>query len=743
VTSLLEGLNDQQHKAATHFDGPLVVFAGAGSGKTRIITTRIAHLIENGVMPWEILAVTFTNKAAGEMRERVISLCPQAKRTMVTTFHSACARWLREFATELGYTASFTIYDDKDSTAALKKIIKDANPKADLPSTVAEMRSFIHFAKTQGFFPQDVERFANEHPKLVPLGGVSLYQRYQEFLADCNAMDFGDLLLNMLLLLRRNEAVRSILTKRYQYILVDEFQDTNKTQFEIVSTLASNHQNLFVVGDDDQSIYSWRGATPANIIDFDKSFPTAKKVALEQNYRCTGNIVKAASQLIANNTTRAPKTLFTKAEAGSAIDVHIESDGEMEAWWVANQIKTEKTAFPHENVAIFYRTNSQSRPLEEALIRANIPYTIFGSVEFYDRAEIKDLMAYLKLMVNEKDEVSLRRIINVPTRGIGQKAVEAIANEAKNRGISMYEAVVQLANEGMPRVGPKLRYFVDLMTALKKDILSSDLDDAVGILLEALEYNDYLKKKYPDQYTDKLDNIHELSSGMAEFAKREEEANLESWLQSVTLIRENSDQSDDKKDSPGVTMMTLHMAKGLEFPRVYLVGVEEGLLPHRNSLGDQTQIEEERRLLYVGITRSKEKLSLLAAKRRRTFQSFTSNSPSRFFKELPGETLDISLAASIELRQQEANHQDLDDDPLGFGQDSLDADAPVYEYDYSDDTSASELVKGARVYHPTYGSGMIEDFENRFGQVKAVVRFSEFGLRKIRTSQLSLQKSKF
>ena len=221
MTSLLEGLNDQQHKAATHFDGPLVVFAGAGSGKTRIITTRIAHLIENGVMPWEILAVTFTNKAAGEMRERVIRLCPQAKRTMVTTFHSACARWLREFATELGYTASFTIYDDKDSTAALKKIIKDANPKADLPSTVAEMRSFIHFAKTQGFFPQDVERFANEHPKLVPLGGVSLYQRYQEFLADCNAMDFGDLLLNMLLLLRRNEAVRSILTKRYQYILVD------------------------------------------------------------------------------------------------------------------------------------------------------------------------------------------------------------------------------------------------------------------------------------------------------------------------------------------------------------------------------------------------------------------------------------------------------------------------------------------------------------------------------------------
>ncbi|MFW7382033.1 MAG: ATP-dependent helicase [Oligoflexus sp.] len=732
MSHLFDNLNESQRQAVSHFQGPYVVFAGAGSGKTRIITTRIAYLIERGVPPWEILAVTFTNKAAGEMKERIERLCPEAKRATITTFHSACARWLREFASELGFTTNFSIYDDSDSTKALKKIMKEANPNIDLPTAVPEMKMFLHHVKTMGYFPGDVERLSQELSYPIPAGGVEFYRLYQEYLADCNAMDFGDLLLNMLLLLQRNEQVRKIMTHRFQYILVDEFQDTNRTQFELIRILASHHQNLFVVGDDDQSIYSWRGATPANILDFHRTFPKAGKVALEENYRCTANIVKAASHMIANNKTRAAKTLFTRAPAGEPIEVHVEIDGEMEAYWVAEQIKHERQAFPYDEIAVFYRTNSQSRVFEEAFRRLNIPYTIFGSAEFYDRLEVKDIIAYLKVLLNEQDEMSLRRIINVPGRGIGDKAVETIEREARARKVSMMEAIRQMADEKIPRIGPKLKYFADLMAALKADILELPLEDVLSTLLDALEYPEYLKKKFPDQYVDKLDNIHELGSGIAEFAKREENPSLENWLQSVSLVKDDRDPTATQ----GVTMMTLHMAKGLEFRRVYLVGMEEGLLPHRNSLEDHSQLEEERRLFYVGITRCREKLSLVAAGRRRNFQSITANPPSRFFKELPDETLQLSNSAEQILKV-----------PTFVGSRSHASSAVAEAWDQEDESSyvyeadPEQLKNGMGVYHPTFGRGTITGFDTRFGQFKVVVKFHDFGLRKIRPSQLSIQRS--
>ena len=341
MNDILASLNPQQLKAATHTDGPLVVFAGAGSGKTRIITTRIAYLISKGVYPWEILAVTFTNKAAKEMKERVEAICPDATKSLITTFHSACARWLREFAYELGYDKNFTIYDDSDSTNLLKGIIKKLHPKADQTKLKNEMKSFLHFVKTNGYFPSDLERLSQEYPGIIPTGGAEIYKKYQESLAMNNSMDFGDLIMNVLLLLRKNEAVQKTLGRKYKYILVDEFQDTNRLQFELINLLSKSYGNLFVVGDDDQSIYSWRGAVPANIIDFDKVYSDAKVIALELNYRCTNNIVTAAREVIKNNRYRADKSLQTEASDGDLIDLQVEPDGDSEAWAIADSINAE------------------------------------------------------------------------------------------------------------------------------------------------------------------------------------------------------------------------------------------------------------------------------------------------------------------------------------------------------------------------------------------------------------------
>lgn len=707
VPNLLSGLNDVQRRAATHLSGPLVVFAGAGSGKTRIITHRIVWLIEQGVKPWEILAVTFTNKAAQEMKHRIQSLTPMAGRALIATFHSACARWLREFAPELGFTSDFTIYDDSDMVAALKTVLAELNVRLDDQTSVQEYKGAISRIKTMAMLPND-ERLTREYASLLPPSGLEVYKRYQEYLAGCNAMDFSDLIMNTLLLLRRNAMVRNILQTRYKYILVDEYQDTNRTQFELIARLAEAHRNLFVVGDDDQSIYSWRGAVPSNIIDFDKVYPDAVKITLEQNYRCSGHIVTAANAMINNNIHRVPKTLFTNNDNGEKITYRLEPDNDIEAWWVVDAIKRDAGEFELRDTAIFYRTNSQSRLLEDALRRENIPYQIYGTVRFYDRMEIKDVIAYFRVVVNPSDDVSLKRILNTPGRGIGDKAEATIEAEAIRRNVPMVTAIEQMVAENFPKLGAKLKVFLDIIVALRAKIATGSLEDALEAVLSASGYIDHIRKKYPEQAEDKIENIHELGAALADFAGAFPEATLAEWLQSVTL------SSSEGENNGGVSLMTLHMAKGLEFSRVYIVGVEENLLPHRNSLEDSDMIEEERRLFYVGMTRAKVKLSLTGAYRRRTFQAWSSNKPSRFINELPHAT--FQPASDVE---------------SGFLTTTTRDERGVrYEYE-SFAEAPTEVHVGQMVRHPTYGQGKVEQLLDEFGMLKVVVRFDEFGVRKV------------
>ena len=711
-TSLLVGLNPAQKEAVLHDQGPAVVFAGAGSGKTRVIATRVAYLVSKGVPAWEILAMTFTNKAAKEMRERILGLCPEAKRSHVSTFHAQCARWLREFATELGFTSDFLIYDDKDSTQLIKELLGELVKKDQITTVTPEIKRFIGHCKTAALLPHEseaaVKLFQFSHISLSS-AATEIYRRYQSALAGANAMDFGDLLMNMILLLRRHKKIRTILQNRYHYLMVDEYQDTNRTQSELVDHLTKTHNNVFVVGDDDQSIYSWRGALPAHIIHFAKRYPECKTIRLEQNYRCSKTIVDAAGHLIVHNKTRADKTIFTDNPKGPLIDVLIEPDNPLEADAVAQKIKEEIDDFPHHEIAIFYRTNAQSRPLEEALYRNGIPYLIYGAIAFYERLEVKDILAYMRLVTNESDHISFRRILNVPPRGIGKKTLETIEASALENSCSLMAAAKSLYAHD-PAHKKKLHSFFSLYAKLEK-IRDLPLNQVLEYLLGLTQYDEYLKKKFKLDYDDKIENIFELGAALQQASTAHPDWPLSQWLQSITLERQE-DRPDLPKDS--VQLMTLHMAKGLEFDRVYIVGVEERLLPHQNSLESIDKIEEERRLMYVGMTRARKKLSLLAAEMRQVYNKVSCNPISRFVQEIPEEYLQTKLVAA-----PEASY-----DPRG--QDLI----------YEDLSPAQNLEAGSKVFHPTYGNGVIVQLEVKFGQSKAIVDFIDFGPRSIRLSQL-------
>lgn len=687
-------LNPSQKEAACHKCGPAVVFAGAGSGKTRIITHRIALLIENGIRPSQILAVTFTNKAAGEMRERVGKIAAAGQFVHIGTFHSACARWLREFAVHLGFTSDFVIYDEADSRQLIRAIINELNIKKDDVSP-NEYQSAINKAKTLGWLPSDFDNKPNEALRIFPKAGLQIYKRYQQLLAKANAMDFNDLLLNTMLLLRRNQDVRSILTSRYKHVLVDEYQDTNPTQFALISMLLSEEKNLFVVGDDDQSIYSWRGANPANILHFTTHYPGAKEIRLEQNYRCSENIVTAANAIIQNNQIRAKKRLYTDNPKGSSIFYQHEHDSETEAWWIIDQIKQERAIYPLEEIAIFYRTNAQSRIFEDTLRRANIPYQIYGALRFYDRAEIKDILAYLRLIINKHDDVALKRVINLPTRGIGDKAIDVLVSRALADDSSMMSALQKITQDSSNKLIGKLKLFFDLYQQLHQEISCCKLSEVINRLISRIEYSTYLKKKYPDEANDKLANIHELAAALADYEDATENASLSSWLNDISLVG-----SEDESHA-GVVLMTLHAAKGLEFKKVFIAGFEDGLIPHINSLDDPDSIEEERRLVYVGITRAKESLTLVSAGKRRVFNAWMANRPSRFLKEIPKEVLKLAFNSEV-------------------WQDNF------------------ELSIGRFVRHPVYGRGLIKEIDRDFGFQRIVVDFADFGLRKVMGSQLEL-----
>ena len=648
-------LNPQQLQAVNHFTGPCVVFAGAGAGKTMVMVQRIARLItHHKINPRSICALTFTNKAANEMKHRAISLVPSAQLSTISTFHSAAVRWLREFGDNLGYDNNFSILDGKDSEALVKKIIKKMK------------QSYLK----QGGIERDFERpalYCNEIKKLkiryllfdaeqtkkfcdqyALADTFEIYRSYQRTLKANNSMDFADLLLNTIELLENYQGVRKLLSDRYKFFLVDEYQDVNLLQFKIITYLTRTKQNLMVVGDDDQSIYSWRGADPSNILNFSQAFNNAKEFRLELNYRSSGNIIDAANSVISNNTIRAEKKLTTGADQGKLITIYRAYDSKQQAKYVCEEIlrdvslqeKNQEKTSDLRDYAVFYRTNAQSREIEDHLMYFHIPYKIYGSLRFYDRMEIKDLLSYFRLAINNKDDSAFLRVIKAPNSGIGEKSLEILADFASRNQKSLFQAMELISSCSDAKYVIKDSKLKDpLIAKFKKTyhifnnffqvLLSDNPANAVRHFIDHINYQEYLKKSYPDNYNDKLANIQELGVGLTSYFENHPNCDLAQWLHNVSLA------GSEKESVQGVSLMTLHAAKGLEFNRVFIIGCDEGKLPHSNSTDSLELLEEERRLFYVGMTRAKKQLSMTTVAISSSFHGNELAKPSRFFKEIP------------------------------------------------------------------------------------------------------------
>lgn len=642
--SIYDKLNEPQREAVYHTDGPLLILAGAGSGKTRVLTHRIAYLIgERGVNPWNILAITFTNKAAEEMRQRVDNLVGfGAESVWVSTFHSACVRILRRFIDRLGYENHFTIYDTDDQ----KTLIKEVCRKVDVDTKVFKERSLlsaISSAKNEMILPDEFE--LNTGGDFAKMKIAKVYREYEAQMRANNALDFDDLLVKTVQLLQTQPDVLESYQERFRYIMVDEYQDTNTVQFQLVSLLAGKYKNLCVVGDDDQSIYKFRGANIRNILDFEHEFPDAKVIKLEQNYRSTGNILNAANSVIANNRGRKEKSLWTENGEGELIRLRQFDTAFDEADFIGEDIKNAvRQGGSYNDSAVLYRTNAQSRLLEEKFIAMNIPYKIVGGVNFYARREIKDLLAYLKTIDNGRDDVAVRRIINVPKRGIGLTTINRIQESATERGIGFYEAL--LAPEliaGVGRSATKLDSFAALIEYFKTLAEEMNITDLLQEVIEKTGYIESLENEDKEEAKTRKENIDELISKAATYEEscqdKDEKATLSGFLEEVALVADIDSLDEDQEY---VVLMTLHSAKGLEFPRVYLAGMEDGLFPGYMSInaGDREELEEERRLCYVGITRAEQELTLTSARRRMVHGETQYNPMSRFVKEIPRELLD-------------------------------------------------------------------------------------------------------
>lgn len=642
--SIYDTLNEPQREAVLHTDGPLLILAGAGSGKTRVLTHRIAYLIdERGVNPWNILAITFTNKAAEEMRQRVDSLVSfGAESIWVSTFHSACVRILRRFIERLGYDNRFTIYDTDDQKTLMKEVCR----KVDIDTKVYKERNLlavVSSAKNEMILPDEFE--LNAGGDFGQLKIAKVYREYEAQLKANNALDFDDLLVKTVQLLETQPDVLEYYQERFRYIMVDEYQDTNTVQFRLVRLLAGKYRNLCVVGDDDQSIYKFRGANIRNILDFEHEFPDAHVVRLEQNYRSTGNILNAANGVIRNNRNRKEKTLWTDNGDGEKIQLRQFDTAFDEAEFIAEDIKKEvREGASYNDSAVLYRTNAQSRLFEEKFIAMNIPYKIVGGINFYARREIKDLLAYLKTVDNGQDDLAVRRIINVPKRGIGLTTINRIQESADERGIGFYEAL--LAPDLIPGVGrsaSKLDSFAALIEYFKGQTEKESITDLLREIIEKTGYVESLEAEDKVEAESRIENIDELVNKAAAYEEdcqdRGEEASLSGFLEEVALVAD-IDSLDEDQDY--VVLMTLHSAKGLEFPHVYLAGMEDGLFPSYMTItsDDNEDLEEERRLCYVGITRAEEKLTLTCARRRMVRGETQFNKMSRFIKEIPMELID-------------------------------------------------------------------------------------------------------
>ena len=657
-------LNREQKEAVMETEGPLLLLAGAGSGKTRCITHRIAYLIDEcGVKPWNILAITFTNKAAGEMRERVDKLVGfGADQVWVSTFHSLCVRILRRHIDRLGFENGFTIYDADDQKAVMKGICKRLNIDTKTYKERALLGA-ISSAKDELISVREYELdAANDFGKAVY---AKAYREYQETLQKNNALDFDDLIVKTVELFKNCPEILDSYQERFQYIMVDEYQDTNTAQFELVKLLAQKYRNLCVVGDDDQSIYKFRGANIRNILDFEKYFPEAKVIKLEQNYRSTQSILDAANAVISNNEGRKDKALWTDRGAGNKIHFRSFDNAYEEAEFIAEDIckKVKKEGAAYKDCAVLYRTNAQARLLEERMIMEGVPYNVVGGTNFYARAEIKDILAYLKTVDNGRDEVAVRRILNVPKRGIGAATVEKLEDYAQMRDIGLYDAM-ELADEIMSlgKTAAKIRPFVQLIRGFRKEALTLSVAELIQHIVEKIGYAEYLQDNYDEDGDDRLENVEELITKAVNYQETHEEPNLTDFLAEVALVAEIDNVAEDDNR---VLLMTLHSAKGLEFPNVYLAGMEDGLFPSYMTImsDDHSDIEEERRLAYVGITRARNDLTITYARMRMTNGETQYNPLSRFVREIPEDLLDDTVPA----RKTSSESREMLENLLGLG----------------------------------------------------------------------------
>jgi ATP-dependent DNA helicase UvrD/PcrA len=732
---LLHNLNPPQKEAVLHGEGPLLILAGAGSGKTRVIVHRIVYLIkERGVPPWQILAVTFTNKAAGEMRERVEKLLGGGELPLISTFHSACARILRREIHQLGYDSNFAIYDDKDAEKLLKEIVAGLN--LDEKRFPARMfAAAIDDCKNGGLAPTDVPGGDYMGEKIA-----AVYAAYQERLKKCNALDFGDLLMLTVRLFEEHPEALARYRERYRWILVDEYQDTNPIQYRLVRLLAGERRNLCVVGDDDQSIYRWRGADIRNILEFEKDFPGVKVVKLEQNYRSTSTILAAAGSVVAKNRGRKRKTLWTENPAGDKVVYRRLSDEREEARVICREIERfVRQGGALSAAAVFYRTNAQSRVIEDAMVADGIPYHMVGGMRFYERLEIKDILAYLKVLVNPADEIAIKRIINTPPRGIGHATVDRIAEQASLRGILFHEALREAAGSGLLAKGPqgKIAGFVELLERFSSLAEAVPLAELAARVIEETGYAAKLKEERSEESGDRLANLQELLSALQEFERTSEERTLAAFLEQVALI---SDLERGEKRAESATLMTLHAAKGLEFPLVFMIGMEERLFPHVRSLEDPEQMEEERRLCYVGMTRARERLYLTNARRRRIFGQEQYNPPSRFIADIPQELLEMEHEGYQPGfgfdrfrggERETGNGEKAATHNLAAVFEMELEPEPANEVRLVPDEPEDGVCLGMKVRHGKFGIGTIRKIEGVGDQQKVIVWFNSVGPKKL------------
>ncbi len=760
MQDLIEGLNDKQKEAVLAVEGPCLVIAGAGSGKTKVLTHKIAYLIsQKNIKPWNILAITFTNKAASEMKQRVENIIGDAAAEMwMGTFHSICVRILRRYIDRIGFDTSFLIFDSSDQRTVVKECLKTLQID-DKMFTDRSVLSEISNAKNEMLTPKAYQtKYAGDYRK-EKIGQI--YELYQKKLRENNSLDFDDIINYTIDILSENPDVLEYYTEKFKYVLVDEYQDTNKAQFTLVSILASRYGNITVVGDNDQGIYSFRGADITNILNFEKDFPGTNIIKLEQNYRCTGNILKAANAVIKNNENKYEKKLWTQNEEGSLPCLYQAEDEYDEARYIVEQIhhlKTQEYLKPQDFV-ILYRMNAQSRAIEDILRREDIPYKVVGGVKFYERKEIKDTIAYLRLIHNTADNLSLRRIINEPKRGIGKTSLDNIAQISDQTGASMYEIIKHAEEYGLNRVKANSQEFITLIEELRVKQQELSISDLLKEVLNKSGYTKALELENTIEAETRIQNLEEFLTVAIEFEEESADNSLAEFLEGITLSSDIDEMQDEENS---VTLMTLHSAKGLEYPVVFLVGMEEGIFPGYKSIGEPRELEEERRLFYVGITRAKQFLHLTCAKHRTIFGSTSYNAISRFIKEIPEDLLDGTIETNQEPTFKDQNYN------WEYGRTSASkvttytfepkaqATAKNADTNYQFRTAESFLnsltqkktqnavditkyKEGQHIYHKKFGEGVIQKIEPEGDDYKLDIQFIKSGHKRLMAKFAALE----